>query len=386
VLDRMQLGEVPRKHHIALRSESGALRWEECFTREGFEGPYTILYHERRPHEQTAAPNDRGWTAPADTGTRTLAKRHYQSQALPKKGGAPMDARVPLLFNADVTLSVVHPTTSDDAYFINGDGDDLFFVHEGGGVLRSLLGDVRFEKDDYVFVPKGLLHRFELDGPQYWFSIECHRGVGLPAQWRNAVGQLRMDAPFCHRDFRRPHFTGPIDEGIRAITVKRDNTFHGFRVASSPLDVVGWDGAVYPWAFPILNFQARAGLVHLPPTWHGNFAAGGALICSFVPRIVDFHPESIPCPYPHSSVDIDEVIFYVRGNFTSRKGVGPGSISHHPPGIPHGPHPGAYEKSIGVTRTDELAVMLDCARPLIPTRAAIEIEDAGYHDTFIDRS
>src|SRR5262249_13121413 len=149
-----------------------------------------------------------------------------------------------------------------------------------------------------------------------------------------------------------------------------------FALDSSPLDVVGWDGTLYPWAFPILAFQPRAGLTHLPPTWHGTFATKGALICSFVPRVVDFHPEAIPCPYPHSSVDVDEVLFYPPGTFPSRRGVGPGSISLHPAGIPHGPHPGAYEASIGTTRTDELAVMLDCYARLHPTEAADAIEDA----------
>ncbi|MEQ8454393.1 MAG: homogentisate 1,2-dioxygenase domain-containing protein [Sandaracinaceae bacterium] len=384
MLDRMQVGEVPRKHHIALRDPEGNLRWEECLTRDGFEGPYTILYHEGRPHEQRVAETSRGWKVPRPEGARPLKKRHFRSQDL-GAGGAPIDARVPLLFNADVTISTLQPDASDPVYFVNADGDDLFFVKQGGGVLRSMLGDVPFAQDDYVFVPKGVLHRFELaDGPQEWLSMELHGGLHLPKQWRNEVGQLRMDAPFCHRDFRRPTFEPPRDEGIRELVVKRDGAFHGFSIPRSPLDVVGWDGTVYPWVFPILNFQPRAGLVHLPPTWHGTFGARGALVCSFVPRVVDFHEEAVPCPYPHSSVDVDEFLYYVRGNFTSRKGVGPGSISFHPAGIPHGPHPGAYEKSLGTTRTDELAVMLDCLLPLHATEAAQGIEDAGYHDTFIE--
>ena len=161
--------------------------------------------------------------------------------------------------------------------------------------------------------------------------MELNGGLHLPRQWRNEVGQLRMDAPYSHRDFKRPEFKGPMDEDIRDLVVKKGGAFHGFRYRHSPLDVVGWDGTVYPWAFPILNFQPRAGLVHLPPTWHGTFAARGALICSFVPRVVDFHPEAIPCPYPHASVDCDEFIFYARGNFTSRRGVGPGQ-RQPPPG------------------------------------------------------
>jgi homogentisate 1,2-dioxygenase len=248
--------------------------------------------------------------------------------------------------------------------------------------LRSVLGDLRFSAGDYVYVPRGLVHRFLLDEtPQFWLSVECAQPIGPLKQFRNEVGQLRMDAPYSHRDFRFPVFEGPRDEDIRVVVVKRSG-FHAFQHEESPLDVVGWDGTVYPWAFPILNFQPRVSSVHLPPTWHGTFATRGALICSFVPRPVDFHPEAIPCPYPHSSVSCDEFIFYCSGNFTSRKGVSVGSISHHPAGIPHGPHPAAYERSIGVTRTDELAVMLDTYAPLEATPAAIDIEDATYHDSF----
>jgi homogentisate 1,2-dioxygenase len=207
-------------------------------------------------------------------------------------------------------------------------------------------------------------------------------GFGLLSQWRNPVGQLRMDAPYTHRDFRRPVFTGPRDEELRDLVVKKGGEFHGFKFDHSPLDVVGWDGAVYPWAFPILRFAPRVGMVHLPPTVHGTFAARGALICSFVPRPLDFHPDAIPCPYPHSSVSCDEFIFYASGDFTSRRGVGPGSISHHPAGVIHGPHPGAYEASIGARATSELAVMLDTTKPLVPTAACRAIEDAGYHASF----
>lgn len=392
MLERMARGTVPRKHHIALRGEDGSLRFEECFTREGFDGPFTIAYHLAEPHTQSLSEAKHGWKAPEAAADRPLAKRHYRTQELksasgagPSSGAAPVDARVPLLFNPDVVLSVAKPSEPDPVYVVNGDGDEVLFIFEGAGVLRTPLGDVRFEKDDYVFIPKGMIHRLLPDGgvAQHWLSIECLGGMHFPKQFRNEVGQLRMDAPFCHRDFRRPDFNGPVDEGIREQVVKRGGKFHGFSLRHSPLDVVGWDGTVYPWAFPILNFQPRAGLVHLPPTWHGTFAARGALICSFVPRQVDFHPEAIPCPYPHASVDVDEFLFYCRGDFTSRRGVGPGSVSHHPAGIPHGPHPGAYEGSIGHRQTNELAVMLDCYLPLRATPAALEVEDAGYQDSFI---
>lgn len=385
MIERLVRGEVPAKHHITSHGPSGELRHEECFTRKGFDGAYTILYHERRPHPSTVVPAGHGWTFPVavDAG-RPLARRHYKSQDLLAAGGAPVDARVPLLFNDDVIVGLAQPDAPDPVYVSHAEADEVLFIQAGGGVLRSSLGDLRFDALDYVIIPKGLIYRLIPDAgvAQRWLTIQCLGGVGLPKQWRNEVGQLRMDAPFSHRDFRAPTFVGPQDEGIRDLVVCRDRAFHGFRLPHSPLDVVGWDGSVWPTAFPILNFQPRAGLVHLPPDWHGTFAARGALICSFVPRVVDFHPQAIPCPYPHASVDCDEILFYVQGNFISRKGVGPGSVSHHPYGLLHGPHPGAYEGSVGHTRTDELAVMLDTFRPLRATPAAIGVEDPGYHDSF----
>ncbi|HEY6005653.1 MAG TPA: homogentisate 1,2-dioxygenase [Anaeromyxobacter sp.] len=388
MLDRIVQGAVPRKHHLAFRDAEGRLLYEEAYTRTGFDGPYTLAYHRGRPHATHAVPPGsggaaHGWKLPAPAPAPVL-KRHYKTQDLAARGGAPVDARIPLLFNADVVISSVLPDAADPVYFANGDGDDLYFVFEGGGLVRSPLGDLRFGKDDYVYVPRGLLHRLVPDsGPQRWLSIETAAPLHLPSQWRNETGQLRMDAPYSHRDFRRVEWKGPMDEGIRELVVKRSGAFHRFRFEESPLDVVGWDGSLYPFAFPILNFQPRAGLVHLPPTWHGTFATRGALVCSFVPRMLDFHPEAVPCPYPHASVDVDEVLFYVRGEFTSRRGVGVGSISHHPAGVMHGPHPGAYEASIGARSTNELAVMLDCYQPLQRTAEAAEIEDAGYGESFV---
>ncbi len=385
MLDRLCFGKVPRKHHIVCRDTDGALLFEECITREGFDGPYTIVYHRHRPHTARVVPARHGWQAPQDTPERPLARRHYQSQAMPRASGPLCDVRTPMLFNADVVLGVAFPDVADPVYFSNGDADELFYVLAGEGIVRTPLGDLRYGPDDYVCIPKGILYRLipQAGVAHHLLTIECTGGVGLLPQWRNALGQLRMDAPYCHRDFRHVDFQGPQDEGIREVVVKRQGRFHGLLYDHSPLDIMGWDGTVYPWAFPILNFQPRAGLVHLPPTWHGTFATRGALICSFVPRMVDFHPESIPCPYPHASVDCDEFLFYCRGNFTSRKGVGPGSMSHHPSGLAHGPHPGSYEKSIGERETRELAVMLDTFLPLQTTAAAQAVEDGRYHDSFI---
>ncbi|MCS6797310.1 MAG: homogentisate 1,2-dioxygenase [Myxococcota bacterium] len=386
MLDRMQAGEVPIKHHVQLRGPDGSLRYEHCITRRGFDGPYTIVYHERRPHLHVPVERRHGWKPAVPVEGLALCKRHVRTPQVPTRPGPQVDGRVVLCFNEDVTVTLVRPTEPDPIYFLNGDGDDLFFVHEGSGIVRSVLGDLRYERHDSVVIPKGVLWRAIPDAgvAQYWLGIECAGGVGLPSRWRTETGQLRMDAPYGHRDFRRPVFRGPLDEGIREVLVKRGGGFHAYRLPHSPLDAVGWDGSVYPWAFPILRFQPRVGLVHLPPDWHGTFATPGALICSFVPRLVDFHPDAIPCPYPHSSVDCDEILFYVSGNFTSRRGVGPASISYHPAGLPHGPHPGAYEASIGTARTDELAVMMDTLRPLRWTAEALAAEDTGYMASFLD--
>jgi homogentisate 1,2-dioxygenase len=385
MIERVTHGVVPRKHHLQLRDGAGHLHWEQCITQDGFEAPYTITYHRNAPHHQLQASGSHGFGARLLVSDRPLAKRHYLSQNLTEMKGSVLDHRVPLLGSADLTLGIAKPAEADPAYFTNADGDDLFYIQEGGGTLRTLLGDLTFGPGDYVYVPRGILHRFLPTAAvaQHWLWVECRGGMHIPSQWRNGVGQLRMDAPYCHRDFQKVSFVGPRDEGLRESVIKRGDAFHTFTTKESPLDVVGWDGTVYPFVFPILNFQARVGMTHLPPTWHGTFAARGALICSFVPRPTDYHPEAIPCPYPHSSVDVDEFIFYSRGHFTSRKGVGPGSISHHPAGLPHGPHPGSYEGSIGTKETTELAVMLDCLLPLQPTSQALALEDPNYQRSFI---
>jgi homogentisate 1,2-dioxygenase len=385
MLDRTSAGQLPPKPHLVFQeSDGGALLYEECLTRSGFEGPFSILYHQHRPH--TAAPVEARWyfQVPAAAASSGLLRRHYRCLDLPDCSGAPLEARRPLLFNANVVIGFLKPQTSDPAYFVNSDGDDLFFIHSGAGSVRSVFGDLSFSSGDYVCIPKGTLHRFILDETpeQAWLSIECKGGLAVPRRYRNDVGQLKMDAPYSHRDFRRTVFAGPIDEGLRDICVKRGDVFYAFRTVSSPLDVVGWDGSVYPFAFPILAFQPRVGQVHLPPPVHTTFEAKGAAICSFVPRPLDFHPRANPCPYPHASVDVDEVIFYANAAFGSRRGVGAGSLSLHPAGIPHGPHPGAYEGAPGTTHTSELAVMLDCEEPLQPTETARAFEDKGYHAGF----
>ena len=388
MIDRQSAGILPDKPHTVCRAADGKMLYEEMFTRGGFSGPFTYFYHRFpvTPHREVAL-TKRGWPAPApDKDAQTpLRRRLYVSDKVPA-GGMLVDRRVPILFNRDVTVLLARPDATDDVYFANGDGDELWFVHEGAARLESPCGWLDVVAGDYVWIPKSMVHRWHVEKPMRLMGFEAHGGVFIPKPFRNPVGQLRMDAPYTHRDFVRPK--GPIatpdnvQEGPRELLVKKKGTFTRYELENPAMDVVGWDGFVYPFAFAIEKYQPKTGLVHLPPTIHSTFEGQGFLICSFVPRVTDYHPQAIPCPYPHSSVDCDEIILYLRGNFTSRRGVGPGAISLHPAGVAHGPHPGAYEASVGTKRTDELAVMCDTYEPLVPTAQAANIEDVAYHDSW----
>jgi homogentisate 1,2-dioxygenase len=388
VIDRQSAGLLPDKPHTVLRTADGRFLHEEMFTRDGFSGPFSYFYHRFpvTPHTGVSLSN-RGWAPPHPDpeAQKPLRRRLYRSERVPA-GGMLVDRRVPILFNDDVTVLLARPDVTDDVYFANGDGDELWFLHEGRGRLESPCGWLRVESGDYVWIPRSMVHRWHVEAPMRLLAFEAHGSVGIPATYRNAVGQLRMDAPYTHRDFVRP--LGPIatpekvQEGPRELLVKKHGAFTRYVLESPAMDVVGWDGFVYPLSFAIEKFQPKTGSVHLPPTVHATFEGKGFLVCSFVPRILDYHPQAIPCPYPHSSVDCDEIILYLRGQFTSRRGVGPGAISLHPAGVVHGPHPGAYEASIGTTRTDELAVMCDTFAPLVPTAQAANIEEAGYHESW----
>jgi homogentisate 1,2-dioxygenase len=388
MIDRQSMGLLPAKPHTVLRDAEGRLLYEEMHTRGGFGGPFTYFYHRYPVTAQVeTGPSQRGHESPRrKKASAPLRRRLYHSDRI-AAGGQLIDVRVPVLFNRDVTVYLARPSVSDDVYFANGDGDELWFVQEGVARVESPCGWLDVVAGDYVWLPRSLIHRWHVvKGPLRMMCFEAHGGVVVPDEFRNPVGQLRMDAPYTHRDFVRP--TGPIatleqiQEGPRELHVKKTGIFTRYALERSPMDVVGWDGFVYPWAFAIEKYQPKTGLVHLPPTIHTTFAGPGFLVCSFVPRMTDTHPDAIPCPYPHSSVDCDEMILYLRGNFTSRRGVGPGAVSLHPAGIAHGPHPGAYEASIGSKRTDELAVMMDTFAPLLPTTQAASLEDVGYHESW----
>lgn len=397
MLDRICLGTVPPKHHTTLRDAEGRLYYEHCLTRQGFDGGYSILYHRSLPprdiaHRSTHLPGD-----PELYFDECLRRRHLRGPQLdlPRggSGGVPRDhlaSRRVLLANSDVAIGLCRPLAAEARYFANGDGDELYFVHEGAGRIESPFGVLTYRAGDYVLIPRGTVYRVIPDASQsasLMLFIEGRTYIEIPSFFRNPYGQLRMDAPYCHRDFRRPEALcqssgADFANGRYSILVKRGGIFHEIVRDRDPLDVVGWDGSVYPIALSIHDYQAKVGRVHLPPSVFTTFMGGGFIVCSFVPRLVDFDPNAIPCPYPHSSVDCDEVLFYVSGNFTSRRGIGPGSISHHPAGIPHGPQPGAYEASVGKTRTDELAVMIDTFKPLGVTAEARTIDDPNYHDSW----
>lgn len=391
MIDRMSVGQLPEKPHTVFRTPKGDLLYEEMFTRDGFGGAFSYFYH---LHPITPAVDvsvsSRGPKPPVavEAGHVPLKRRLYDSNNI-VAGGMVLDSRAPILFNKDLTLSLAHATTSCDAYFANGDGDELWYIVSGAGKLESACGWLNVVEGDYVWIPRSLIHRWHIAMPMRMMCFEGHGGIHIPKQFRNGIGQLELDAPYTHRDFVRP--TGPIAtftdaiEGPSTLFVKKGGYTTKLELEHCPMDVVSWEGFAYPWAFNISKYQPKTGMIHLPPTIHTTFAGSGFLVCSFVPRVTDTHPNAIPCPYPHSSVDCDEVILYLKGNFTSRRGVGPGAISLHPSGIAHGPHPGAYEKSIGTTRTDELAVMVDTYLPLLPTAAALSIEDPGYHDSWKTR-
>lgn len=381
-------GVLPKKPHTAFHVD-GALTHEQCFTYEGFDGPFSIIHHRNPPQNHALGEAIPAlWPGRIEAGSLAdlpLRRRHFKSQSQAPHG-SPTTGRVPLMFNADLTIGVVRPTRSDTTYFANGDGDDVIYCHRGGGSVFTWFGRLDFGPGDYVLLPRAVPYRIAIsDAEQHWLWTECRTPLRAPKQYRNAIGQLRMDAPYTHRDFRTPEWIEGDPAGERVVITKRRDRFTRHQWGGPVLDVVGWDGTIYPVVFPILNFSPKAGQVHLPPTVHGTFATNGSLICSFVPRTVDFGEGAIPCPYPHSNVDVDEVIFYCDGDFTSRRGIDAGSISFHPAGVPHGPHPGAYEASIGVPETHETAVMIDTFDPLCITPQGFGLEAPEYDESWTEK-
>jgi homogentisate 1,2-dioxygenase len=378
-----QLGRVPRKRHIALRGEDGRLQPEELIGNEGFTGLASLVYHLHNPTQVRSVRLLKclDWRAEPE---RLVRHRHFLTKRAATGGSFVFD-RFPLLFNADVALALVNPRENDEVFYRNAQGDEVTYVAEGQGTLESVFGAIPFRGGDYLVVPRGILHRLRFDGPARCLVIESRGCVRTPKRYRNEHGQLLEHAPYSERDVRTPEWVDPRDErGDFPVVVKKDNQLVEMTLARHPFDAVGWDGYYYPWAFNIHDFEPRVGRVHLPPPVHQTFEGDGFVVCSFCPRPYDFEPGAVPAPYNHSNVMSDEVIYYSSAEFMSRKGIEYASVTLHPDGLPHGPHPGRAEASIGQSRTDELAVMVDTFRSLQVSSDALAIEDGDYYRSWLD--
>jgi homogentisate 1,2-dioxygenase len=382
MIDYRRLGAVSEKPHTVFEFE-GKMVAEHVFTRDGFSDLYSILYQRRAPtHEvevESYKSSNPHFPHKPLASEVELKRRHIKTPLHPQ-GGSFLESRKTLFFNDDCSVGVARPDQSCQEFFINGDSDEMLFVAEGQGVLQTAFGEIDFYEGDYLCVPKGIAYRFVVKNPLYLFCVEGRKDFGVPREFRLPQGQLRLDAPYTHRDFRSPSRLLNLSTGENpAFVVKRNQKLSLHRYTEFPYQVIGWDGWCYPYAFSVHAYQPKTSSVHLPPTIHTSFAGRGFYIMNFVPRIVDYAKNAIPCPYPHSSVDCDEILFYVKGHFTSRKGIDQYSISFHPGGIPHGPHPEMYEKSVGARETNELAIMVDTFAPLKMAEAAVALEDQGYH-------
>ncbi len=378
------LGQIPPKRHTQFRKPDGSLYHEELFSTEGFSDVYSLLYHCNPPTQIVQVGE------PFSIAPRTVHDRQLKHRCLKGFQIHPEDdylqARKPVLVNNDCKIILAAPRKSmTDYFFKNADADEVIFVHEGSGTLRTMYGNLRFEYGDYLVVPRGTVYQMHFDGPNNrLFIVESAGPVTTPKRYRNAFGQLLEHSPFCERDIRKPVDLETHDErGDFLFFIKKQDTIYPYHYLNHPFDLIGWDGYLYPYAFSIHNFEPITGRVHLPPPIHQTFDGHNFVICSFVPRLYDYHPLAIPAPYNHSNIDSDEVLYYVDGDFMSRKHVERGMITLHPGGIPHGPHPGTVERSIGAKETRELAVMVDTFRPLLLTEYAAGIEDPDYYKSWL---
>lgn len=374
-----KLGTVPHKRHTVFPRADGTIHYEHLIGNLGFTGLQSLLYSLRLPTSLQGIElyRDMDWTADPD---RTLRLRHFRTHRLPSGGKSPTVDRTPLLFNGDIGILIVRPEGSDGFFYRNGQGDEIVFVTRGGGVLESQFGELPFRKGDYLVIPRGIVHRYRLDDTEQVFLVMESRGyVRTPERYRGKHGQLLEHSPFCERDIRIPETLVTHDEtGEFPMVIKQRNALHRAVLDHHPFDTVGWDGYYYPWALNIEDFEPITGRVHQPPPVHQTFAGDGFVICSFVPRLYDYHEKAIPAPYNHSNVMTDEVLYYCNDEFMSRREVECGSITLHPDGLPHGPQPGKTEESIGAEKTNELAVMIDTFSPLTVATEATACEDRDY--------
>ncbi|MBW2736674.1 MAG: homogentisate 1,2-dioxygenase [Deltaproteobacteria bacterium] len=377
-------GELPHKRHIVFKKD-GALLYEQLMGNKGFSGLSSLFYHLRRPTtlKSTKLLQRVAWEADPD---ETLRMRHFRLGHLEAGGSATLH-RHPVLFNGDVAISLAMPTVTDDFFYRNGQGDELLYVAEGQGTLQSICGELPYGSGDYLVIPRGITYRLAQDAgkPHRLLVIESASAIRTPQRYRNEFGQLLEHSPFCERDIRRPEALPMHDEeGEFRVVVKAHNHLTEVVLDHHPFDVVGWDGYYYPWAFNIENFEPITGRVHQPPPVHQTFEGDNFVVCSFVPRLYDYHPQAIPAPYNHANVMTDEVLFYAKDRFMSRRGIELSSLTLHPDGLTHGPHPGTAEASIGKKETDELAVMIDTFRPLKVSQHALQVEDLEYGASWLD--
>ncbi|QJP33483.1 homogentisate 1,2-dioxygenase [Nonlabens sp. Ci31] len=380
-----KLGKIPPKRHTQFRKPDGSLYSEQLFGTIGFDGMSTNSYHMYRPTMVKEIKNQ------YSVKPEIALKNHLKSYRLKGFQIQPeadyLESRKTVLMNSDVAIILAAPQESTQDYFYkNSDADELLFVHRGTGTLRTHLGNLDFKYGDYLLIPRGIIYKIDFDtADNRLFIVESRRPIYTPKRYRNWFGQLLEHAPFCERDLRRPETLETHDEkGEFLIKVKKQDDIFDMVYASHPFDVVGYDGYNFPYAFSIHDFEPITGRIHQPPPVHQTFETDAFVVCSFVPRLYDYHPNSIPAPYNHSNIDSDEVLYYVDGDFMSRNDIEAGHISLHPAGIPHGPHPGTVEKSIGKTKTEELAVMVDTFKPLMVTKEGLEIADDSYHKSWLD--
>ena len=374
-----QLGKIPHKRHTQFRQPDGSLYHEELMSTLGFSGIQSLLYHLHPPTQVERIVVEKPEKVLYEE-SPPLRHRHLRTKNV-SEGGDAIASRVPLMSNQDVCISIARPNASMQYWYRFAHGDEIIFIHHGRGILETQFGLIHYRSGDYLVIPTGVLWRIlpDTDSPQRMLVIEASGHIKPPQRYLNQYGQFLETAPYCERDLRPPEKLITHDErGEFEVRVKNRDCLNRYFYTYHPLDVVGWDGHLWPFTFNIEDFEPITGRIHQPPPVHQTFASSGFVLCSFVPRLFDYHPLAIPAPYNHSNVDSDEVIYYVEGNFMSRKGIERGSITVHPSGIPHGPHPGKYESSIGKERTNELAVMIDTFRPLQLTEQALLLEDQNY--------
>lgn len=380
-----KLGKIPPKRHTQFEKPNGSLYYEQLFGTIGFDGMSSLMYHIHRPTmvKEILSEIDISPKIAVEKGIKARLLKGFE--VLPKEDF--LESRKPLLINSDVHISLAAPRLSLTSYFYkNADADELIFVHRGSGKLRTQLGNIRFEYGDYLLIPRGIIYQIEFDGTDNRLLItESFHPIYTPKRYRNWFGQLLEHSPYCERDYKLPETLETHDErGDFILKIKKQAKLYELLYPTHPFDVVGWDGYNFPYGFSIHNFEPITGRIHQPPPVHQTFETKAFVVCSFCPRLYDYHPKAIPAPYNHSNIDSDEVIYYVDGDFMSRNNIEQGHITLHPGGIPHGPAPGAYERSIGKKETIELAVMIDTFRPLMLTEAALQIDDGKYYQSWLE--